>query len=102
MKDATRSDIHSREDFRRVLAETLELVRRLATRTPGFPPYENIIQQLEAVSAWTASGKTPTQDQRSSIDVGLVAARELDEIPAPDVKDLANRIHAISYYFDNL
>jgi len=93
--------IKSRSDFERVLSETIRLVRRLNIESPGYPTFEIILRQLEAMAAWTASGRTPAQDERESIDIGLIAVRELDNDPDPRIQDLATRLHELNAYFED-
>lgn len=92
--------ITSRDAFRQVLADTLARFRQLHAETPDFAPYANIIRQLEAMSRWTDHGRSPTSDERKSIDVALVAVRELEADPDLLTQDLSNRLYELNDYFD--
>ena len=94
--------IRSRKDFQSVLMETLMLARQHRASWPNFPPFENIIRQLEAMSTWTANDRVPSTDERSSIDVALVAVRDLKSDPDPKVQDLCNRLFMLNAFFDDL
>jgi hypothetical protein len=102
MSGQTKIRIDSLSDFRRTLAETISLVQRLMVESPGFPVYENIIRQLEAMSRWTKDDRVPTMEERNSIDVGLVAVRELESDPDPQVQNLCNRLYQLNSFFDEL
>jgi hypothetical protein len=101
MSTPTKILIDSLNDFRRILAETIGLVQQRAAESPGFPVYENIIRQLEAMSRWTKDARVPTEEERNSIDVGLVAVRELEADPNPQVQDLCNRLYHLNSFFDD-
>src|SRR5581483_12082513 len=96
---ATKVTIRSRSEFQKVLSEAIELLRSLSKETPGFPPYENIARQLDAMSQRTSGGRVPSAEERSSIDVGLVAARELDAYPDSKIQDLAQRLYELNAFF---
>jgi hypothetical protein len=102
MSGPTEIRIDSLRDFRKILVETIRLVQRLEAESPGFPVYENIIRQLEAMSKWTEDDRMPTLEERNSIDVGLVAVRELEADPDPQVQDLCNRLYQLNSFFDDL
>ena len=102
MSGSTKIRIASRRDFQRILAETIAFVQRLEVKTPGFSVYENIIRQLEAMSTWTKNDRVPTMQERNSIDVGLVAVRELEPDPDLQVQDLCNRLYELNSFFDAL
>src|SRR5712664_1225318 len=67
MSGQTKIRIDSLSDFRGTLAETISLVQRLMVESSGFPVYENIIGQLEAMSRWTKDDRVPTMEERNSI-----------------------------------
>ncbi|MBN2518595.1 MAG: hypothetical protein JXB14_07120 [Candidatus Altiarchaeota archaeon] len=93
--------INSREDFHRVLGETISIVQQFNSETPGFPPFVEILRELELMAGWTKNGRTPTKKERESIYVGLIAVRELDTDPDPGIQDLCNRLHELNAYFED-
>lgn len=95
----TKVRIESKEEFRRVLAEAIALLQHLARASPDFPPYENIARQLNAMSEWTNGDRVPAVQERESIDIGLVASRELDAYPDPQIHDLCDRLYALDAFF---
>ena len=42
------------------------------------PTIEVIDTQLDAMQRWTANGREPAADERKTISVGVIAARNLD------------------------
>jgi hypothetical protein len=91
--------IESRAEFHRILEDTIALVERLRGELPGFPPFENIARQLAAIKEWTANGRVPNPPERESIDVGLVAARELETNTDPRIRELRQNLYALDEYF---
>lgn len=85
-----------------MLAEAIELARQLVERSNGFEVYAVILRQLEAMSSWTADGRVPTPEERDSIDVGLIAVRELDDDPDYQVGELADRLHELNAFFEDM
>jgi hypothetical protein len=92
--------LQSYKDFRTLLRATEIQVQEQLSLVPDFRPLEIIQKQLEAVIAWTAPGEQPTKEQKDLISFGLITARELDDSADPTIQDLANRLHALSAYFD--
>jgi len=99
--DTQSVNIRTLEEFRSKLQQALEMLRILSPKTADFPPFETVRGQIEEILEWISRGYTPTQDQKASMDFGLVAARELDYDSDPRVQELSRRLHQLSYYFDN-
>ena len=91
--------LRTRQDFFDTLLETAKEAGRLASKTPGYPPYESIDRQLKAMQSMTAQGRTPTEDERDGISIGLIAARELDPQASDDMADFIDRLHELNGYF---
>jgi hypothetical protein len=89
----------TRKDFFEVLDATLADARQLAAKTPGFPPYPVIAEQLEAMQTFTTGGRTPTDQERESITIGLIAVRELDPQLSDEMADFIDRLHELNGYF---
>jgi hypothetical protein len=101
MEPTSSTEIRTRRDFHSILMETLTLAKQLRASFPTFPPFQNVVRQLDAMAAWTANDRVPSDDERSSIDVALVAVRDLESDPDPKVQALCNRLFALSAFFDN-
>jgi hypothetical protein len=89
----------TRKDFFEVLDEAIAEAQLRARRSPGFPPYAVIAEQLEAMRGFTAGGRTPTEEERDSISVGLIAVRELDPQLDDRMSDFIDRLHELNGYF---
>jgi hypothetical protein len=91
--------LDNRKDFFEVLEQTRIEAEALAQRVPGFPPYRSITRQLEAMQSMTANGRTPTEDERDSISIGLIAVRELEPPKDEAMGDFIDRLHELNGYF---
>jgi hypothetical protein len=94
-------NLNSREDFFRVLSDTITFSKKLRSRSPKDETLEAIDRQLQAMLRWSAGGRTPLPDERRSIDVGLVAVRELEDSQDVEVVDYAERLQELNNYFDD-
>jgi hypothetical protein len=94
-------DINSRQDFHRVLQETIKKSKQLLARAPQDETLESIDTQLDAVMHWTAHGRDPTKDQRKSLDMGLRAVRELEPVPDQEMHEFVQNIYALSNYVED-
>jgi hypothetical protein len=93
--------INSRADFFRVLDESIQIVEQRLRRAAHPWPYDNIERQLTAMKAWTANGRAPIDSERESIDVGLIALRELEPVDTVEDEELVTNLHELNYYFEN-
>lgn len=93
-------EINSRIDYHRVLREARDIAQRSLARNPEDGTMQRIDKELEAMRRWTDSGREPSESERRSIDVGLVAARELSEATG-EVADLAVKLSALNNYFED-
>ena len=71
-------EINSRADFHAVLDTAIGDGKTLQAKRPGDDTLDAIIRQLEAVKLWSSNGRTPTEDERGSIDIGVRASREYE------------------------
>ena len=71
--------IKSRAEFFDVLESTIAIAKARAEHVPAFGPYQTVLAQLQAMRNWKADGRTPEQEERDRIDIGLIAVREIDE-----------------------
>ena len=47
------------------------------------------------------AGRAPSDTERQSIDVGLVALRELEPAETLDEQELVTGLHELNFYFEN-
>jgi hypothetical protein len=93
--------IDSRADFQRVLAEAIATGKQLLAQAPKDETIEVIDTELDAVQRWTAGGRTPSDDERKSLDMGLRAVRELEPITDPVMHAWVQKLYALESYFED-
>ena len=93
-------EIDSRVDYHRVLREATDIVRHILASTPNNGVMQVIDKELDAMRRWTEQGREPSHSERSSVDVGLVAVRELSEATG-EVGDLVGKLSALNNYFED-
>ncbi len=93
-------DIDSRARFRTVLGEAIALAEKILKRYPKGPALGNVANQLRAMKRFT-DGRDPTEEERESIDVGLVAVRELEDFDDGEVAKLAEMIHPLAAFHED-
>jgi hypothetical protein len=71
-------EIDNRADFDALLNKATSDGKQLLAKRPGDQTIEVIIRQLEAVATWCAGGRTPSEDERESIDIAVRASREFE------------------------
>ncbi|MDI1484108.1 immunity protein Tsi6 family protein [Polyangium sp. y55x31] len=91
--------LDNRKDFFDVLAQTQIEAEARFQGAPRSVTYESIARQLAAMQSMTAKGRTPTEDERESITIGLLAVRELEPTQDPDLADFIERLHELNGYF---
>ncbi len=89
-------------NFQSELAEALKIATELNERFSKYPVYESVRRQLEAITQWTANGRRPTPEQEQSINIGMIAVRELDGDSRPEVQTLSGLLKQINYDLDHL
>ena len=62
---------------------------------------EVIDTELDAVQRWTAGGRTPSDDERKGLDMGLRVVRELEPITDPVMHAWAQKLYAIESYMED-
>ncbi len=93
-------EINSRVDFNRVLHDASIIARGILTRTPQDATMQRILKQLDAMARWNSNGRTPTDGERRSVDVGLIAAREFDGATG-ELNELAEKLFSLNNYFED-
>lgn len=91
--------IKTRAEFFEVLARTLLVARRLSASRP-FWAHASIEAQLQAMTDWTAAGRTPTAEERDRITIGLIAIREFDSEPVGEEADFTECLLQLAGYFE--
>ncbi|MDI3284184.1 immunity protein Tsi6 family protein [Polyangium sp. 15x6] len=91
--------LDNRKDFFDVLARTRIEAEARFQGAPRSTTYESIARQLAAMQSMTANDRTPTEDERESITIGLLAVRELEPASDPDLADFIERLHELNGYF---
>ena len=76
------------------------MARRILASSPDYEVMLRIEKELAAMKQWTDEGREPTQDERQSIDVGLIAVRELEGGPY-ELQQLADKLHVLNAYFED-
>lgn len=100
MENAPDQNSEPNASFRSEISEALAIVTKLDERFSGYAVYQSIRAQLEALTRWTANGRRPTPEEEQSINVGVIAVRELDDNPNPEVQALSELLMQINYDLD--
>jgi hypothetical protein len=93
-------DIDSRVGFERMLRDARAITRRMLEGQPNNPIIATIDRQLDALERWTANGREPSEAERKTINIGLIAVRELDNVPDPEVQALTGKLYSVQNYVD--
>jgi hypothetical protein len=93
-------EIDSRVGYYRMLGEAIDLVQSILTRKPDDQMMQLIFEELNAMRRWSADGRVPTDEERGSINVGLVAVRELPEATGEE-GELVRKLFALNNYFED-
>ena len=93
-------EINSSAAFHRLLGESIEVVQRLLSKTPGDELMQLIFEELNAMRRWSTNGRVPTDDERGSIDVGLLAARDFSDAQG-EKGELVQMLFALNNYFED-
>jgi hypothetical protein len=91
--------INNRGDFFRRLAQARHDVRKILGRLPNEPTLLSVEKQLEAIDRWTANGRTPTLDERKSIDMALRMFREFEMTDDVEIFRLRKVVSGVNHYF---
>ncbi len=93
-----RSHVNDAADFARVLAEAQRMTRSLLSGG-DFAPLQSVALQLDAMQAWTADGRVPSEEERASIQLGVVVFRELEPAPTPELYEYNQRLYELNGFF---
>jgi len=86
--------IKTRGEFEAELKEAIYQADLLIKKLPKWPAMQTVRRQLEAMRNWTQGGRTPTEDERKKINIGLIAMREFD-----DEEPISSLCHKLNYFF---
>lgn len=81
--------IVSRDAFAAALVEARQRVQRLDP--PSWPVLRQIDDQLEYIARATAGGRVPHEEDRAKTNIGLLAARNLEQLD-PELADLLQEL----------
>jgi hypothetical protein len=95
----TKLPLRKRTDFFDVLDETRREADARAQRARGFEPLRSIAVPLEAMQNMTAGGRPPTEDERDSTAIGLIAVREREPTEDAQMADFNARLYELEGYF---
>ncbi len=89
-------------EIKKCIDKSLSLLDILVAKSPDYDVYESIKNQLIFISEKLKNKSIPTQEEKDSIDIGLIAVRELENIDIKEVTTLCPLLHKINYFFDNI
>lgn len=93
-------NINSRLDFSQTLSAALGYTKKRLSREPDDPVIVVINKQLKAMERWTRNGREPTKEERESINIGLIAVRELDGNDDEE-EVFVEHLHELNNYFED-
>jgi hypothetical protein len=91
--------VRTRKEFFETLEKTRREAEELLKESPDYPPFQSIVAQLDGMQTMTADGRTPTEDERDSISIGLIAVRELEPPEDATMASFIKRLHQLEGYF---
>ncbi|MBL8719269.1 MAG: hypothetical protein JNL79_25005 [Myxococcales bacterium] len=94
-------EIDSRADFDRILGEAMAFTGRVLKQNPKNRLVEVIDTELDAMWRWSSGGRAPTEDERKSIDIALLAVREIEPTDDPQVQAWADQLKILNHYFED-
>jgi hypothetical protein len=92
-------DIKNISDFDALLDKTIAELDGLVISEPDYPVWQALQQQLHAMKLWSTDDAKPSQKQLSSINIGLIAARELEPASQEWMQDLIDRLSQLNQYW---
>jgi hypothetical protein len=91
-------EINSRTAFERVLGEAVGIAKRILGSGRN-PVIEVVVEQLHVMARASEGGREPSEAERRTVNVGLIAVRELDADRQDDSGLLAGKLYALDNYF---
>ena len=93
-------EINSRADYERILQQATQITSRQLELQPKNPVMQRIAKELESMKKWSENGHEPSESERQSIDVGLIALREFEGVTG-DIAELADKLSMLNNYFED-
>jgi len=93
-------EIDSRAAYHRILGEATEIVLGILKQRPDDDTMQRLAEELDAMKRWSKNERVPSDGERGSIDVGLVAARALSGATGVE-GDLVQKLFALNNYFED-
>lgn len=90
--------INSRREFLEELARAQAIVATLTRRLPGELPLRDAARQVVDIEQWTANGRTPTYEERDSVNLAIVLFKEYEMTDDGDILALRSMAPWITYY----
>lgn len=91
--------IQSRADFFRVLGEVIQETEQKHLAEPSWRFLESVLSQLYHIRNTTAHGRKPTFEERRSINIGLLAEREMEGVSDLKWDDYKDKLTDIAFYY---
>jgi hypothetical protein len=91
--------INSRADFVRALSDAKRQVGDALKRLPNDPTMGAAHLQLAGIENFIAQGRTPTLDERKSVDMGVRMYREFETTDDVELYHLRNLVGEVATYF---
>jgi hypothetical protein len=91
--------INSRSDFFRELGRAQQLAMNVLKRFTNDPSLQAVQTQLQAIERWTAAGRTPTEDERGKIGMGVRMSREFGGQVDREIFELKQVVLGVDAYF---
>jgi hypothetical protein len=89
------NDTPTQAELPLLIEEGLRMVRHRRQASPGFSIYRSIQRQLEYLKETVDAGQVPTEEKRSSLTLGVYAAREF-EASDPDFADVLFKVNYLA------
>ena len=93
--------IATRADFFLVLAEARAFATQRLAATPEDGTMAAIEEQLTAMDDWSAEGRCPSEEERTRVNISLIAVREFDGHGDQQIQQFAQSLHALNAYFED-
>ena len=80
------------EEFDRTLDSARTELAAMSEAEPDDGAIASVRRQLDALHGWTRGGRCPSQDQKDTLNFGMIASRELDNY------DVASSLYELASY----
>jgi hypothetical protein len=94
-------NIGSRADYFVTLDKAIQRSKALLAKQAQYSVIENIDMQLDAMRRWSANDRSPTDEERKRVSIGLIAVRELVDTGDPAMDEYADWLAELNNYFED-